>query len=128
MFNCCGKEERLSEVHCCSMHPLSPSCKGCMWKSCQWYVSFAVSTPIRFQGDEGTEAVIHGARLHFNEMSSTNVMLKLDFMNTFKSSHRDCKVPLETLHTELTRIQDGRYNAVDLTSPGLVTPYRSFTA
>ena len=34
----------------------------------------------------------------------------------------------EHTHTELTQIQDGRYTAVDLTSPRLFTPYRSFTA
>ena len=39
----------------------------------------------------------------------------------------DCKVALATLHTELTRIQDGGYTAVDPTSPGLSTPYRSST-
>ena len=31
------------------------------------------------------------------------------------------------LRTELTRIQDGGYTAVDPTSPGLSTPYESFT-
>ena len=36
-----------------------------------------------------------------------------------------CKV---ALRTELTRIQDGGYTAVDPTSPGLSTPYQSFTA
>ena len=39
-----------------------------------------------------------------------------------------CKVALATLCTELMRIQDGGYTAVDLTSPGLSTPYQSFTA
>ena len=39
----------------------------------------------------------------------------------------DCKDALATLCTELTRIQDGRNTAVDLTSPGLSTPYRTFT-
>ena len=38
-----------------------------------------------------------------------------------------CKVALATLRTELTRIQDGGYTAVDPTSPGLSTPYKSFT-
>ena len=42
--------------------------------------------------------------------------------------YKDCKVALATLCTELTRIQDGRYAAVDPTSPGLSMPYRSFTA
>ena len=40
----------------------------------------------------------------------------------------DCKVALTTLRTEMTWIQDGGYTAVDPTSPGLSTPYRSFTA
>ena len=34
-----------------------------------------------------------------------------------------CKVALAALCTELTRIQDGGYTAVDPTSPGLSTPY-----
>ena len=38
-----------------------------------------------------------------------------------------CKVPLATLRTELTRIQDDGYNAVDPTSPGLSTPYQGLT-
>ena len=38
----------------------------------------------------------------------------------------DCKVVLVTLRTELVRIQDGGYTAVDPTSPGLSTLYQSF--
>ena len=38
-----------------------------------------------------------------------------------------CKVALATLHTELMRIQDGGYIAVDPTSLKLSMPYQSFT-